>query len=65
MVGRAFSFALRLIPASSSYAIASVDDIRPRFRHDFGTKITRKGVDLLSGKELMRINSDKVYCRYT
>jgi len=47
-------------------AIAQVDDIRPhRFRHDFGTSITRKGVDPLYGKELMGIKSDKVYCRYT
>jgi integrase/recombinase XerD len=36
-------------------AIASVDNIRPhRFRHDFGTIITRKGLDSLYGKELMR-----------
>lgn len=47
-------------------AIAQVEDIRPhRFRHDFGTSITRKGVDPLYGKELMGIKSDKVYCRYT
>ncbi|KJH69665.1 hypothetical protein [Aliterella atlantica] len=43
-----------------------VDAIRlHRFRHDFGTSITRKGVDPLYGKELMGIKSDKVYCRYT
>ncbi|KJH70091.1 tyrosine-type recombinase/integrase [Aliterella atlantica] len=47
-------------------AISQVDDIRPhRFRHEFGTSITRKGVDPLYGKELMGIKSDKVYCRYT
>lgn len=47
-------------------ASASVEDIRPhRFRHDFGTTITRKGVDQLYGKELMGIKSDKLYCRYT
>jgi len=46
--------------------LAQVEDIRPhRFRHDFGTSITRKGVDPLYGKELMGIESDKVYCRYT
>lgn len=45
--------------------IASVDNIRPhRFRHDFGTTITRKGLDSLYGKELMGIRSDKVYERY-
>ncbi len=36
-----------------------------RFRHDFGTTITRKGLDPLYGKELMGIKNDKVYCRYT
>jgi integrase/recombinase XerD len=47
-------------------AIASVNDIRPhRFRHEFGTSITRKGLDPLYGKELMGIKSDKVYGRYT
>lgn len=47
-------------------AISQVDDIRPhRFRHDFGTNITRKGVDPLYGKELMGIKNDKVYSRYT
>jgi integrase/recombinase XerD len=47
-------------------AIASVEDIRPhRFRHDFGTTITCKGLDPLYGKELMGIRSDKVYGRYT
>ncbi len=33
--------------------------------HDFGTTITRKGLDPLYGKELMGIKSDKVYGRYT
>ncbi len=47
-------------------AIAQVDDIRPhRFRHEFGTSITRKGVDPMYGKELMGIKSDRVYGRYT
>lgn len=47
-------------------AIAQVDDMRLHyFRHDFGTSITRKGVDPLYGRELMGIKSDKVYCRYT
>lgn len=47
-------------------AIAQVDDIRPHcFRHEFGTSITRKGVDPMYGKELMGIKSDKVYCCYT
>ncbi len=46
--------------------IASVDDIRPhRFRYEFGTSITRKGLDPLYGKKLMGIKSDKVYERYT
>ncbi|WP_199192576.1 tyrosine-type recombinase/integrase [Chlorogloea sp. CCALA 695] len=47
-------------------AIAQVDNIRPhRFRHQFGTSITRKGVDPMYGKELMGIKSDRVYGRYT
>jgi len=47
-------------------AIAQVDDIRPhRFRHEFGTSITRKGLDPMYGKELMGIKSDRVYGRYT
>lgn len=47
-------------------AIAQVDNIRPhRFRHEFGTNITRKGVDPMYGKELMGIKSDRVYGRYT
>lgn len=47
-------------------AIAAVDDIRPhRFRHEFGTSITRKGLDPLYGKELMGIKNDKVYGRCT
>ena len=47
-------------------AISQVDDIRShRFRHEFGTSITRKGVDPIYGKELMGIKSDKVYGRYT
>ena len=45
---------------------AQVDNIRPhRFRHEFGTSITRKGVDPMYGKELMGIKSDRVYGRYT
>lgn len=53
-------------PVINLQVIASVDDIQPhRFRHDFGTSITRKGVDPLYGKEPMGIKSDKVYCRYT
>jgi site-specific recombinase XerD len=44
--------------------IAQVNDIRPyRFRHEFGTNITRRGVDLMYGKELMGIKSDRVYGR--
>lgn len=47
-------------------ALSQVEGIRPhRFRHDFGTNITRKGVDPLYGKELMGIKTDKVYRRYT
>lgn len=35
-------------------AITSVNDIRPhRFRHDFGTTITRQVLNPLHGKELM------------
>ncbi len=46
--------------------ITAVDDTRPhRFRHDFGTNITRKGLDILYGKELMGIKRDGVYGRYT
>ena len=47
-------------------AISGVDDIKPhRFRHTFGTEVTRRGVDPLFGKELMGIKSDKVFQRYT
>ena len=46
--------------------IAGVDDINPhRFRHTFGTEVTRRGVDPLFGKELMGIKSDRVFQRYT
>jgi hypothetical protein len=44
--------------------IAQVNDIRPyHFRHEFGTNITRRGVDPMYGKELMGIKSDRVYGR--
>ena len=47
-------------------AIVQVDEIRPhRFRHEFGTSITCRGVDPTYGKELMGIKSDRVYGRYT
>lgn len=47
-------------------AIAGVDQLNPhRFRHTFGTEVTRKGVDPLFGKELMGIKSDRVFQRYT
>lgn len=47
-------------------AIAGVKDIHPhRFRHSFGTEVTRRGVDPLYGKELMGIKSDRVFERYT
>lgn len=47
-------------------AIAGVDNIHPhRFRHTFGTEVTRRGVDPLFGKELMGIRSDRVFQRYT
>jgi integrase/recombinase XerD len=47
-------------------AIAGVEDVKPhRFRHTFGTEVTRRGVDPLFGKELMGIKSDKVFQRYT
>ena len=47
-------------------AIAGVDDLNPhRFRHTFGTEVTRRGVDPLFGKELMGIKSDRVFQRYT
>jgi len=36
-----------------------------RFRHSFGTEVTRRGVDPLFGKELMGIKSDRVFERYT
>jgi integrase/recombinase XerD len=45
---------------------AGVEDINPqRFRHTFGTEVTRMGVDPLFGKELMGIKSDRVFQRYT
>ena len=45
---------------------ASVDDIRlHHFRHDFGTSITRKGLDPLHGMDLMGIKSDRICGRYT
>ncbi|MBD2090649.1 tyrosine-type recombinase/integrase [Microcoleus sp. FACHB-1515] len=47
-------------------AIAGVKGIHPhRFRHSFGTEVTRRGVDPLYGKELMGIKSDRVFERYT
>lgn len=47
-------------------AVAGVEDIKPhRFRHTFGTEVTRRGVDPLFGKELMGIKSDRVFQRYT
>lgn len=47
-------------------AIAGVKDVHPhRFRHTFGTQVTRQGVDPLYGKELMGIKSDQVFQRYT
>lgn len=46
--------------------IAGVEDINPhRFRHTFGTEVTRRGVDPLFGKEWMGIKSDRVFQRYT
>lgn len=46
--------------------IAGVEKLNPhRFRHTFGTEVTRKGVDPLFGKELMGIKSDQVFKRYT
>ncbi|KAM3095829.1 tyrosine-type recombinase/integrase [Phormidesmis sp. 146-12] len=46
--------------------ISGVDDLYPhRFRHTFGTELTRRGVDPLFGKELMGIKSDRVFQRYT
>jgi len=46
--------------------IAGVDGIHAhRFRHSFGTEVTRRGVDPLFGKELMGIKSDRVFQRYT
>lgn len=47
-------------------AISGVENLNPhRFRHTFGTEVTRRGVDPLFGKELMGIKSDKVFQRYT
>jgi integrase/recombinase XerD len=47
-------------------AISGVEGIHPhRFRHSFGTEVTRRGVDPLFGKELMGIKSDQVFQRYT
>ncbi|MBC7826015.1 MAG: tyrosine-type recombinase/integrase [Candidatus Parcubacteria bacterium] len=46
-------------------AIAGVENMHPhRFRHTFGTEVTRRGVDPLFGKELMGIKSDRVFERY-
>ncbi|HEY9302067.1 MAG TPA: tyrosine-type recombinase/integrase [Phormidium sp.] len=46
--------------------VAGVENLHPhRFRHTFGTEVTRRGVDPLFGKELMGIKSDKVFQRYT
>jgi len=47
-------------------AIAGIDNLKPhRFRHTFGSEVTRKGVDPMFGKELMGIKSDRVFQRYT
>jgi len=47
-------------------AIAGVEEIDShRFRHTFGTEVTRRGVAPLFGKELMGIKSDRVFQRYT
>jgi integrase/recombinase XerD len=47
-------------------AISGVENLHPhRFRHSFGTEVTRRGVDPLFGKELMGIKSDRVFERYT
>jgi integrase/recombinase XerD len=47
-------------------AISGVEGIHShRFRHTFGTEVTRRGVDPLFGKELMGIKSDQVFQRYT
>lgn len=46
--------------------MAGVKGLHPhRFRHSFGTEVTRRGVDPLYGKELMGIKSDRVFQRYT
>ena len=46
--------------------VSGVEGIHPhRFRHTFGTEVTRRGVDPLFGKELMGIKSDQVFARYT
>jgi len=46
--------------------IAGVENLHPhRFRHSFGTEVTKRGVDPLFGKELMGIKSDRVFERYT
>ncbi|WP_225913764.1 tyrosine-type recombinase/integrase [Leptolyngbya ohadii] len=42
-------------------AVAGVKDINPhRFRHTFGTNVTRREVDPLFGKELMGIKSGQL-----
>lgn len=47
-------------------AISGVEKLNPyRFRHTFGTEVTRRGVDPLFGKELMGIKSDRMFQRYT
>jgi integrase/recombinase XerD len=46
--------------------VAGVEAMKPhRFRHTFGTEVTRRGIDPLFGKELMGISSDRVFQRYT
>jgi integrase/recombinase XerD len=47
-------------------SLTGVEKLKPhRFRHTFGTDVTRMGVDPLFGKELMGIKSDRVFERYT
>jgi integrase/recombinase XerD len=47
-------------------AISGVENLHPhRFRHSFGTEVTKRGVDPLFGKELMGIKTDRVFERYT
>ncbi len=43
-------------------AISGVEDAKPhRFRHTFGTEVTRRGVDLLFGKELMALRATRCF----